>query len=270
MITLCLATGLAGPLMGASPDVVRGLPLSGAQAEAFLLEAEIVDRKPIGVGITRPEKVTLSDGIRTHYAVWKTVDEFRYGLQRGRRGGYQLGFRDSFKFEIAAYELDKLLGFGIVPPTVMRRIGDREGSLQMWVEDGFTELERQERDLKAPDPIAWSDGLHELRLFQALVYDSDYLNIRNVLYDTSFRVYSIDHSRAFRSYPKLLQEERLLRFSMQILEQLSSLSATSLDVTLGEWLDEAEIRGLLARRDKILSRAQTLAGKLGEDTVLYP
>jgi hypothetical protein len=92
-----------------------GLPLTGEAAEAFLRNASVIARKPIGVGITRPDKVTLSDGTRTHYAVWKTVDDFRIGLKQGRRGGFQLGVRDSYEYEIAAYELDKILGLGMVP-----------------------------------------------------------------------------------------------------------------------------------------------------------
>ena len=42
-----------------------GLPLTGDEAEAFLRDARIVSMKPIGVGITKPMKVTLSDGRRS-------------------------------------------------------------------------------------------------------------------------------------------------------------------------------------------------------------
>jgi len=248
----------------------RGLPLSGSDAERFLREAVIVSSKPIGVGITRPKKVTLSDGFRTHDAVWKTVDEIRRGLNRGRKGGYQLGTWDSYRYEVAAYELDKLLGLGIVPPTVEREIDGRRGSLQMWVEGGFTELDRRERSLTAPDIVRWSDRLGQLRLFQSLVYDSDYLNIRNILYDESFQVYSIDHSRAFRIYPVLLEEARLVRFSRALLARLEALTRDELDAALGGWLKAPEIDGILARRDKILARARSAAERLGDETVFYP
>jgi hypothetical protein len=109
-----------------------------------------------------------------------------------------------------------------------------------------------------------------LRIFQQLVYDSDYLNIRNILYDESFRVYSIDHSRAFRTYPALLEEARLLRFSRRLLEKLESLSREELEDSLGEWLSEHETEGILKRRDLIVQRADYLVARLGPEYVLVP
>ena len=247
-----------------------GLPLTGEEAESFLRNAAIVSRKPIGIGITRPEKVTLSDGIRTHHAVWKTVNEFRHGLKRSPGGGVQIGETDSYRYEIAAYELDRLLGLELVPPTVLREIDGRQGSLQLWVERGFDELERRELGLEAPDVILWSNRLSALRIFQHLIYDSDFKNIRNILYDESFRIYSIDHSRAFRTYSELLEEQRLLRFSRDLLAQLSSLERNDLDAALGQWLSEAEIEGVLARRSMILTRAASLVDDLGAERVIYP
>jgi len=34
-----------------------------------------------------------------------------------RDGTFEANFSDSYKFEFAAYELDKLLGLGLVPPS---------------------------------------------------------------------------------------------------------------------------------------------------------
>jgi hypothetical protein len=102
-----------------------GLPLTGDEAETFLHDARIVGMKPIGVGITKPMKVTLSDGERTHHAVFKSIDEVRHGVVRGRNGGFQTAFKDSYKYEIAAYELDKILGLELVPPTADRRARGR-------------------------------------------------------------------------------------------------------------------------------------------------
>lgn len=52
-----------------------GLPMAGDEAETFLRDARIVGVKPIEVGITKPMKITLTDGERTHHAVWKSIDE---------------------------------------------------------------------------------------------------------------------------------------------------------------------------------------------------
>ena len=45
------------------------------------------------------------------------------------------GFFESYRAEIAAYELDKLLGLSMVPPTVERKVKGETGSAQMWVDD---------------------------------------------------------------------------------------------------------------------------------------
>ena len=145
-----------------------GLPMTGDEAEIFLRDARIVGMKPIGVGVTKPMKVTLSDGERTHHAVWKSIDEVRHGVVKGRNGGFQAAFKDSYKYEIAAYELDKMLGFDLVPPTVEREIDGKKGSLQLWVEGAFTELDRREKNLETDDYVTWSNQQYKLRLLQCV------------------------------------------------------------------------------------------------------
>ena len=175
-----LARGQAQPPVPPPPPLVEGLPLVGEDAETFLRTARVLDRTPIGTGITRPDRVTLTDGKRTHRGVWKTINERRMGLQRLDRGGYEFDFRDSWKSEVAAYELDKLIGLGLVPPTVERRVAGRTGSLQMWVEAAMTEDDRKRRGLEAPDAAAWNAQMHKVRLLHQLTYNTDYRNVRNV------------------------------------------------------------------------------------------
>ena len=88
---------------------VLGLPLKGEAAETFLRTADVVRRKALSVGITHSEQYTLSDGARTCRAVWKTIDEFKRGVTSLEGGGVYVDFADSWKHEVAAYELDKLL-----------------------------------------------------------------------------------------------------------------------------------------------------------------
>ncbi|TDI38654.1 MAG: hypothetical protein E2P02_20115 [Acidobacteria bacterium] len=247
-----------------------GLPLTGDEAEAFLREARIVGMKPIGVGITKPMKVTLSDGERTHHAVFKSIDEIRHGVVRGRNGGFQTAFKDSYKYEIAAYELDKLLGLDLVPPTVEREIDGKRGSLQLWVEGAFTELDRREKNLETDDYVTWSNQQYKLRLLQQLTYNDDAHNIRNVIYDPSFRVYCIDNSRSFRHFHSLADKSGLRRFSRSALESLKALDAPTLKAKLGAWLANIEIKAVLARRDLLVELATTLAADLGEDAIYYP
>lgn len=128
----------------------------------FLRTARVVGREPIGEGVTLPERLTLCDGTRTLYGAWKTIDAHMPGMVRMERGGWEFDFRDSWKSEVAAYELDKLLGLGLVPPTVEREVEGRRGSLQIWVEGAMTEKKRRERGLEPRGPrevIRWKPSL---------------------------------------------------------------------------------------------------------------
>jgi hypothetical protein len=247
-----------------------GLPLRGSEAEAFLRTAKIVKRKAIGKGITGSDQLTLSDGAVTHRAVWKTIDESRRGITTYPGIGAIVDAEDSYRFEIAAYELDKLLGFDLVPPTVERSINGRRGAVQMWIEGAMTEGERKRRGLKPPDPDAWNAQIHRLRLFHQLTFDWDAQNIENTLFDASFRVYGVDFSRSFAVYDKVRREQLLERFSRRDLEALRGLDEPKLKEAIGKWVSMPQIRTLLKRRDKILTIAAARVAEKGEAAVLLP
>jgi hypothetical protein len=246
-----------------------GLPLSGEAAETFLRTAEVVRKRALSLGITHSDQYTLSDGTRTHRAVWKTIDEFKRGVTSFEGGGVIVDFADSYKHEIAAYELDKLLGLELVPPTVERTFGRTTGSLQMWVEGAMTEADRKQKKIDPPDPRAWNEQMYKVRLLHQLTYNTDARNIRNVLIDRAFRVYAIDSSRAFVPYDDLRSDKDLARFSRPALEALKALDRPTLDAKLGRWLSGPQIAGLLKRRDRILALADRRVREQGEAAVLY-
>jgi hypothetical protein len=238
--------------------------------EELLRTAPVVDMEALGTGVTHSQRATLRDGSTTVQAVWKTIDEHQ-PIKRFYDGSPpELGFIDSYKNEIAAYELDKLLDLGLVPPTVERRIGRDTGSLQFWLDDVMTEAERFKQKLTPPDPPAWGRRLYTVRLFRQLIYDVDYRNASNVLIDEDFRIWSVDHSRGFRLDTDLLNAEFLRKFSRSLLERLEALDAELLEQALGEWLSKGQRQALLARRDLILEHARKLAAERGEDAVLFP
>ena len=246
-----------------------GLPLRGEGAESFLRTAEVVRRKGVGAGITHPDQYTLSDGAKTCRAVWKTIDEFKRGVTSLQGGGVIVDFADSWKHEIAAYELDKLIGLDLVPPTVERTFGGRKGSLQLWVEGAMTEAERKKKKIAPPDAQLWNEQMYKVRLLHQLTDNTDFRNINNVLSDPSFRVYAVDCSRGFTIYEDLRAEKELVRFPRSVLEALRALDRPTLDAKLGRWLGGPQIDGLLKRREKILALAARLVEERGEAAVLY-
>ena len=136
-----------------------------------------------------------------------------------------MDFRDSWRFEPAAYELDKVLGLRLVPPAVERTIDGKTGSLQVWVEGTITEDERGRRAVEDPDADHWNRQMYNARLLQQLTYNTDFRNVRNLLVDPAFRIYLVDFSRAFRTLTYLMVEDDLDRFSRSALERLERLDA---------------------------------------------
>ncbi len=253
----------------ASAQEAYGLPLQGEAAETFLRTAEYVSKKGIKIGITNPDQYTLTDGTRTLRAAWKTIDEFKRGITSLEGGGVIVDFADSYKHEIAAYELDKLIGLHLVPPTVERTFGGRKGSLQLWVEGAMTEAERKKKRITPPDPGTWNEQMYKVRLLHQLTDNTDYRNINNVLSDPSFRVYAVDCSRGFTIYGDLRAPKELVRFPRSVLEALKTLDRPTLDARLGKWLGGPQIEGLLLRRDKLLALAAQRVAENGEAAVLY-
>jgi hypothetical protein len=253
----------------APAEEAYGLPLHGEAAETFLRTAEVTSKKSVGAGITHPERYTLTDGTRTFRAIWKTIDEFRRGITNLEGGGVIVDFADSYRHEIAAYELDKLIGLGLVPPTVERTFGGRKGSLQLWVEGAMTEAERKQKKVVPPDQQAWNEQMYKVRLLHQLTDNTDFRNINNVLSDPSFRVYAVDCSRGFTIYTGLRLAKLLVRFPRSVLEAMKALDRPTVEAKLGSWLGGPEIDGLLKRRDKIVALAAKLVAERGEAAVLY-
>ena len=246
-----------------------GLPLRGEAAETFLKTARVVKSRALGSGVTGADQLTLSDGSLVHKAVWKTIDVSRRGVTSFDGAGVMVDYEDSYRFEIAAYELDKLLGFDLVPPTVERAIGSRTGAVQLWVEGAMTEAERRKRGLEPPDVEAWNAQIHTVRLLHQLTFDWDAENIENVLLDPKFRVYAIDFSRSFAAYSKLRSVKALVRFPRSGLQALKRLDEPTLVARLGRWISHPQVRALLKRRDRILELAANRVAEKGEAAVLY-
>src|SRR4030043_1629566 len=107
--------------------------------EEFLKTAEIVRFEEIGEGFTKPCKLYLQKADVQSKACWKNP--------RGLRDG----FLEGWQYEIAAYELDKLIGLNIVPPAVEREFNGKPGALVYWVTSEHSLLEVMEERIPIPE-----------------------------------------------------------------------------------------------------------------------
>jgi hypothetical protein len=245
--------------------------MTGQEAVQFLSTAEVqgrLEKEFDSLAITDPVRVTLTDGAITARAVFKDEDTFHNSFEFGD-GRRFTAVKDSYKHEIAAYELDAMLGLNIVPPCVGRKIHSHTGSLCLWVENAMTESERIKQNIQPPDAVDWNNQMFVIRLFSQLMYDLDYNNVRNLLVDGDFKIHKIDSSMAFRKDPELRKPKSLTRFSRSVLDALRALDDKEVRQRLAQWLDDEQIDTLLARRDAILALANQRIEELGEDAILY-
>ena len=269
-VCILLSVSGAGAVENADADPVVGVPLTGDEAIDFLTNAEVVGEPEAfdPDAITGPVRVTLSDGSRTYRAIFKDEDT-RYPEFKFSDGRVVKEARDSYRHEIAAYQLDRLLGLGIVPPCVEREIDSKKGSLCFWVEAAMTEADRRHRGLQSTDPERYEEKLLEIELFQQLIADLDYSDLRNLVIDDHLRLYKVDSSLAFDPDPDLLPGLDSSRMSRRLVEALRALDKDTMEQALKPWLLRDELTDLWKRRAKILKRADRLIDQYGEHETLY-
>lgn len=259
--------GTATPWRGAD-----GEPLPFAddrEVEAFLLAAEIVADEPIGQGITEPRKLLLErGGVRAHAVFRHHHDVDRdVRLDDGRRLAF---FIDSFKGEVAAYRLSRLLGMRNVPPAVLRPVRRTDGSVQLWIEGARTQRAIQEERLASPAELRsrHSRETADMRVFDNLIDNID-RNAGNILWDERWDLWLIDHTRAFARRRDLPRAEDVARCSRRLLAGLEALDEGTLAEPMAGLLGRYELRALLERRDLLVAHIRALVAERGEAAVLF-
>jgi len=261
-----MATPLAS---GENPPAKKALGLTDAQQEEFLREADVVRTRAVGSGTTGSLRATLrKDGLE-HDAHIQSVDELKSVKSLGA-GTTEMDFRDSFRNNLAAYRLDRLLGLGMVPVTVERKFERKDSAFTWWVDDVLmTELERHEKKLEAPDPPAWNRQIYVVRIFDQLIYNFD-RNLGNLLVDERWNLWMIDHTRAFKIFKELKTPQNLgTHCSRALLLALRGLERPTLQRAMTQLLTEGQISGLLGRRDLIVKYFEHRIAESGENQVLY-
>jgi hypothetical protein len=210
------------------------------EIEEYLRTAECLDmlRKPDG----RQARCTLPPGGPIARLVWRSPD------------GVYRGFRESYKPEIAAYELDKLLQMDMVPPTVERQLLGNNGAAQQWVEGAMG----MQQDAASPDEARRSSlesQLVKVRMFDNLIGNQD-RNTGNILRDTAWNLFLVDHARAFGTDIEL--PNKMARIDREYWTRIEALTRKQLDRALGAWLDQKQVAAILDRRERMRAEIKRL------------
>ncbi len=232
------------------PAGALGEEWTDLRKEDFLARAEIIREQVLSIGVTGSKRVTLSLDGKSHDAHVQTVDLVE---QKARVGGRtELFFRDSYRYNIAAYRLDRLLDLHMVPVSVERTVGDRKAAVTWWVDDVMMmEKDRVERSIRPPGSLAWTEQIYRRRIFNELVFNTDY-NRGNQLITRDWRIWMVDFTRAFRSEKKLFDPANLWQADEPLLDRLRALTREQVDSRLSCCLTRPERKALLVRRDAIL------------------
>ena len=222
------------------------------QIEHAMVDGKIGKMEAVPIGVTKPQRGTI-EGTPLRFA-WKPL-----------RPGYSKGFMESYKAEIAAYKLDRMLDMHMVPPIVERKIDGQTGAAIYWVEN--TTPWSIANPPKGPEP-QWSLQLTRMKMFDLLIANID-RNQGNLIYDADWHLILIDHSRAFITKKDLKGIAPLGRVDRKLWEKMQALTIEDLNTGLDPWVGEKEKMALLTRRDLMAKNIQEMITKRGEKFVFY-
>ena len=232
----------------ASAPAAAGLTLDAK--EQFLKKARIVREHGVKKGVTGTVRATMRDGEMEHDASIQTIDEFKRIFQSAQ--GTEMDFRDSYRYNVGAYHVSRLLELEMIPATVERSFRGKSASYTWWVDDVLMdEGERLKGKHVSPDLAQWNQQMWAVRVFDQLIANVD-RNLGNLLIDKNWRVWMIDHSRAFRRTAELKSPGNLTRCDRGLLQRLKALDKPGVKNAVGDTLADWEIEAMLKRRDLIV------------------
>ncbi len=240
-----------------SPVLSGKAPENPEEAETFLRAAAIIDvKKNDEKGRSAPWRVYLDDGRNRINTIFKYIDR--------RRPQF---LPDSWQYEVAAYELSKLMDVPIVPPIVVREVDGIRGSLQVFIE-GATTLGALQAE-KGAGREAVERKVRICRVFENLVYNSCANPEDTLIRPSDGRVFRVDFAEAFAPVPSLLPDCEITCSSRALYEALLAWDEAKVREKLSPYLNEEELGSLAKRKDLIIDRIKALIKAKGEANVLF-
>ncbi|MBI4476822.1 MAG: hypothetical protein HY654_06585 [Acidobacteria bacterium] len=262
---LLIISATRAPLLAQNPAVVTASNATAETAktwvddravlEEFIRTARVERVQEIGMGVTNPKRAYFAPGGPIASASWKPIRPGRYS-----------GHWENYKSEIAAYELDKLLGMNMVPPTVERTIDGEAGAATLWVAP-VRMFKMGENTRNIPNPGNWDRQVRKMKTFDLFIHNPD-RNAGNLLIDPAGNLILIDHSRAFESWKRLVS--KVERLDRDLWKAIDALTPEAVTAAVQKWLTAGEIRGLLDRRELMRAEIAKLVAAKGEAAVLIP
>jgi hypothetical protein len=241
--------------------------LNPAEMEKFLQAGRIIKKKELSKGVTDAYRVTLSDGLVTHDAQVQNVDIEKAFFEVDPKHT-EVNFKDSYRFNIAAYRLAVLLGLDNVPMSVERNVDGKPSAMTWWLDGVMDDKDRQAKKIANSNPLRAADYYAVMAVFDELIQNRD-RNQGNILWSADSKMWMIDHTRAFRQGKDLLKGEGLNRVERNLFGKLRALDRAELTRSVGKTLSKGEIDALFARRDKLVKLFDQKIASVGEDKVLY-
>ena len=199
-------------------------------------------------GVTKPYLLLLEDNIK---AVWKPHKRIKLS---------------NYRAEVLAYELDVLLDFNLVPPTVVRTIDGKLGSLQLFEEGISGVLLRYNTDnvMDYDARVLVHHNIKKQSLFDYLINNGD-RHRANYLFTVNGRIISIDNGSSFTGQGYKMQsfEDRKSDIESfiqtdegkKIIKRLRSENNELLKEQVGNYLGKKDSDSFFKRVNKILDFA---------------